>query len=173
MSQELETVMVNLEKEVPRFINDNLKSWINETVLKTVIRRARAANMPKTFIENIAIEPYNGGYALVNNWVEDKKPLGIFFEYGTEDHWVEPIDPKGVLAFPSDGGGSHGKAINFQSGDAGVKFSKGHYVSGIFGYQPMTLGMVEGKKRLIRKIKREVKMKFATETENFRVRVKI
>ena len=179
MSLQAQTLQSDLEKEIPRFVSENMETWINETILKDVLTFARASNMPKSFIDSIKIESIDGGYAVTNDWKgKNDEPLARFFEYGTTDHWIEPRDPKGVLAWSAV---AHSKqrnpsAIYYQNkqtkkGDA--LFSKGHYVSGLPALEPMNRGLEKGKVRLYRKMKTEIKKKFSMETATHKVRVRI
>ena len=170
MSQEL---VDDLQKQIPAFISQNLKAWIESTVLRAAMSYARAANMPKAFIDGIHLEQHENGYALVNNWQNDEgAPLAVFFELGTVDHWIQPKDPKGVLAWPAVSG-KHGSAIYYQSGVAPgtMLYSKGHYVTGLARHEPMHRGLEKGQKQLTRKIKKELRKKFSSETEGYKVRL--
>ena len=176
MSQQL---VDEIEKGVTPFIQDNLEQWITDTVLKRILSYARAANMPQSFIDHIHIEIVDGQYAIVNDWKNSEgKPLSIFFEHGTVDHWVAPrtggFVTGGVLAWPA-APGKHGSAIYYQSGVAPgtMLFSKGHYVTGLPKLEPMTKGLAKGIQQLKRKMKKEIKQKFTLEDEDHKVRVRI
>lgn len=176
---EMEKIRTDLKKAIPEFVMENLVSWINSTVLRSVMSFSRASNMPKPFIDHIKIENINGGYAITNDWKgKNDEPLAKFFEFGTVDHWIEPKDPYGVLAFPivAPNKQKHASAINFKSSQAKTgktAFSKGHYVSGIYGYQPMTRGHEKGMEKFNRKITSEIQKKFSIDTTQYKIRVKI
>ena len=169
----------DIEREVAPFIRDNMKKWIEETVLKRILSFCRAANMPQSFIDHIHIEIVDGQYAIVNDWKNSEgKPLSIFFEHGTVDHWISPrtggFVTGGVLAWPAVPG-KHGSAIYYQSGVAPgtMLFSKGHYVTGLPKLEPMHKGMKKGMDELKRRIKKEIKQKFTMENDDYKVRVKV
>lgn len=172
--QEPEDIQKRLAEDVPKFVNDNLDTWIAETILRQAQMYARAANMPRKFIDNIRVESGPGGFDLVNEWKGKKgEPLAEWFEFGTERHWVEPKDKDGVLAWPAV---AHGKqrnapAIYFKRGTkkGTMLFSKGHYVSGLPAIEPMTRGVEQGIHKLKRRIRREVKNKFAYEDNDYKV----
>lgn len=126
---------------------------IRDTILAEIISACQAANMPKSFIENITFTKVSDTqYVIENSWKnEDGVPLAVFFEYGTRDHWIEPKDG-GVLAWESKGPESgQKKAIYSKRHDnveGDTKFSKGHYVTGLPALEPMHNGFRIGYKRM-------------------------
>ena len=117
-----------------------------------MIRASQAANMPKSFIDNIKLKAHSKThYTIENKWKKGDKPLAIFFEYGTRDHWIEPVNAQ-VLAWASGGPESgQKKAIYSKRADntkGNMLFSKGHYVSGLPAYEPMTRGFKIGYTRV-------------------------
>ena len=81
---------------------------------------------------------------------DDDKPLWKFFEYGTKDHWIEPVNAK-ALHWTKKGGGRP-QGIYFQSSatqEGDSMFSTGHYVRGIKAREVMG----RTKKRGIQKFK--------------------
>ena len=131
--------------------HDNIESIIKNTILSEMISASNAANMPKTFIKNINLKKIEDGtYEIENAWTnEDGKPLAVFFEYGTKDHWIQG-NP--FLAWPSGGPNSgQAKAIYSKRADnkkGDMLFSTGHYVSGLPAYEPMTNGFRKGIQRM-------------------------
>ena len=123
-----------------------------------MVMAAQAANMPKKFIENIKLISHSAtSFTIENSWSKDDKPLAVFFEYGTDDHWIEPV--KGdVLAWASEGPESgQKKAIYSKRADnkkGNMLFSKGHFVSGIPAYEPMTRGFKIGYTRVYQELKK-------------------
>ena len=129
-------------------IEIDLEELIKKTILQEMILSSQAANMPESFIKNIKIKKVSDGtYEIENAWKskKDEKPLAIFFEYGTQDHWIQG-NP--ILAFPSRGPESgSAKAIyskNFHTKKGDTIFSTGHYVAGLPAYEPMTNGFRKG-----------------------------
>ena len=130
----------------------HLEQIIRETILSEIISACHAANMPKKFIESIELKKTSDTQFIIeNSWKEDDKPLAIFFEYGTRDHWIEPVNAK-VLAWQSKGPESgQKKAIYSKRHDnreGGMLFSKGHYVTGLPALEPMHNGFRIGYQRM-------------------------
>lgn len=169
-----EEIKKDLEQHVPEFIAQNIEKWMEETILSTVIAYCKAANLPQKFQDGIKIEQHEDGYELVNTWVGDNgEPLATWFEYGTRDHWVEPKNKEGVLAFPAPENQRHGSAIYYESGAEGMIFSKGHYVSGLPRTEAMTQGLAKGMEKFKRKLKYEIRKKFSRQTSDYKLRVSI
>ena len=132
------------------------ESVIQNTILLEMISAAHAANMPQSFISNIKLHKISDRkYEIENSWSIDDKPLAIFFEYGTRDHWIQG-NP--ILAWPSGGPNSGGKkAIYSKRADnkkGDTLFSTGHYVTGLPAYEPMTNGFRRGSKKMAEVLKR-------------------
>ncbi len=145
-----------ITKEINSFVSGNMEKWINDTILKETIRSAQAANLPDEFISHIKIEQNENGFLLVNDWIKDDKPLAIYFNYGTVDHYIKPKNKKAL----------HG-------GDKWPYFSKGHYVSGLPKTEAMENGLQIGKKKLENKIKSETKKFSRTLETKYKVKVKV
>ena len=131
--------------------NDGIEDIIKDTILSEMISASEAANMPKSFIENIKLRKISDGkYEIENAWKnEDDKPLAVFFEYGTRDHY---ISGNPILAWPS-GGPNSGNPRAIYSKSAGNKkgnilFSYGHYVTGLPALEPMTNGFRRGAQKM-------------------------
>ena len=127
-----------------------MEPLVNFTIITEIKSIAQAANIPQGFIDGVKFrktEPNRG--QVINTWGTDKKPLAIYFNYGTTLHWTESTTPGKPLAFPNTGG-THARAIYFQGaknkGD--TMFSMGHYVSGVPRTEAMEIGFNIGKKRL-------------------------
>ena len=170
-------MIMNLEKQITEFINNSMPEWLRDTVLKEAVRFSYAANMPQSFVDGIKITN-EGKYRLENEWSENNKPLAVYFEFGTRDHWIAPKDPKGVLAWKSKGTGKsrHGSAIYYknsteQKGD--MIFSKGHYVSGLPRLEPMTQGYKLGMRKLKELIPQKVKEKFEGDHPDKKIKVRV
>ena len=132
----------------------DIEATIVETIHQEMVMASQAAGMPDKFIENIKLHKISDTkYIIENAWEDNGKPLAVWFEYGTTDHWIEPRNPRGVLAFPkpAEGMQRHSSAIYFKSHkpDAGeMVFSKGHYVSGLPALEPMSRGFKIGSERM-------------------------
>ena len=128
---------------------------IPKLILFEIISACHAANMPKSFISNIKLTQISElVYEIENAWTgENGEPLAVFFEYGTDRHWIEPKDPNGVLAWAS-GGPQSGSAQAIYSKRADNKkgntlYSKGHYVNGVPPLEPMHQGLKIGMRRVV------------------------
>lgn len=129
-----------------------LEEIVRDTIFSEIISACQAANMPEKFIDSIEMtRTSDTEFVIENTWKEDDKPLAVFFEYGTRDHWIEPKDG-GVLAWESKGPESgqkkaiYSKRHDNKEGD--VLFSKGHYVTGLPALEPMHNGFRIGYKRM-------------------------
>lgn len=142
------------EDEVNKILDQNMASWFEEIVVPEVKRIAIAMNMPNGFIDGIGFRKKGENYGgIINTWGSERKPLAKWFNWGTVDHWIEPIFAK-VLSWISKGAGAgkNPSAINFKSSSdkAGERrFSMGHYVSGLQRKEAMEFGITQGNKRLI------------------------
>ncbi len=136
-----------VRKSIDEILDDFMEPLFNFTIITEIKAIAQAANIPQGFIDGVKFVktgPNKG--QIINTWGTDEKPLAIWFNYGTTQHWIEP-KAGGVLAW--EGGGRHATAIYFQGEkSAGIKFSKGHYVSGVPRTEAMERGYTIGKKRL-------------------------
>ena len=133
-----------------------MEQVIRETILDEIYRACDAANMPQGFIDAITLTKISevkyeitNDYGYTDKYGEHK--VALYLEYGTRDHWIEPIYAK-ALAFSAGGPGT-GRAKAIYSEQHGVskgdtKFSKGHYVSGIRELAPMRRGFEAGLVRL-------------------------
>ncbi len=135
-------------------INNILDTYMVELFETFVVQEIRvigaAANVPKPFIDGVKfIKTGKNEGEIVNVWGTKEVPLAIYFNYGTVDHWIEPLTEDGVLAFPASGG-RNASAVFFQGGaKAGdTMFSKGHYVSGVPKTEIMEIGYAIGSKRM-------------------------
>ena len=130
---------------------DKVELIIKKTILMEMISSSYAANMPKSFIKNIKLNKINDTtYEIKNEWKgPNDEPLAKFFEYGTRDHYIKG-NP--FLVWTSQGPQSgHPKAIFSKRADnkkGNVLFSRGHYVTGLFPHQAMTIGFKRGSKRM-------------------------
>jgi len=137
-----------VRKSVNEILDDFMEPLVNATIISEIKLIAQAANMPKGFIDGVKFVKTGANKGkVINTWGTDEKPLAIWFNYGTTQHWIEP-KAGGVLAWQATSG-THATAIYFQ-GDkqAGTLFSKGHYVSGVPRTEAMERGFNIGKSRL-------------------------
>ena len=140
----------NIEDEVNSYLDEHMQQLYDEYVVVEIKELVKAMNMPKEFSNGVAFEKTakNTG-KIINTWGTDDTPLALWFNYGTRDHWIEPVNAK-ALAWKNKEG-SHAQAIFYQSGtqEGSTIFSKGHYVSGVPRTEAMEMGMKAGKKRII------------------------
>jgi hypothetical protein len=139
----------DIRKEIDKILDDFMEPLVNQTIVPEIKIIAMAANIPQGFIDGVKFRktgPNKG--EVINTWGTDKKPLALWFNYGTVQHWIQPVTKK-ALAFPA-GSGKHATAIYFQGEKTpeGTKFSKGHYVSGVPRTEAMEIGFNSGKARL-------------------------
>ena len=111
----------NLEPTTKRYLVENLDELAVEFLVGEVINASHASNLPLEFIAGIAWQRTGElSGKIINTWGTDEKPLALWFNDGTIDHWIEPLDPDGVLAFTATFG-KNASAIFFagpaQEGD--------------------------------------------------------
>lgn len=159
------TELENLEKTAKKYLEDNLELLIEENVISEIKSVAKAMNLPDKFIDGITFKKVGPLHIkIINTWGTQDKPLARWFNYGTPQHWIEPINAK-VLAW----GGKSGKnasAIFFQGNNPeGMKFSKGHYVSGVPKTEAMENGIKLGMEKLKAIILKSGREKISKELE--------
>lgn len=153
------TQRAEIKKQIDKILDDFMIPLMNETIVSQIKILAQAANLPQGFVNGVKFRrtaPNKG--EIINTWGTEKKPLAIWFNYGTIQHWIEPLDPDGVLAWEGRSG-RNASAIYFQgeSKEGDMMFSKGHYVSGIPRTEVMERGFELGKKILAEEAGRIVK----------------
>lgn len=137
-----------VRKEIDSILDDFLEPLVNFTIITEIKSIAQAANIPQGFIDGVKfVKTGKNKGIVINTWGTDEKPLAIWFNYGTVQHWIEPKSG-GVLAWEGKSG-THATAIFFQGEkNTGTLFSKGHYVSGVPRTEAMERGYNIGKARL-------------------------
>lgn len=153
------TQRAEIKKEIDKILDDFMETLVNATIIAEIKILAQAANLPQGFIDGVKfrrIAPNRG--VVINTWGTEKKPLARWFNYGTVQHWIEPLDPDGVLAWENKSG-RNASAIYFQgeSKEGDMMFSKGHYVAGVPRTEVMERGFQIGKKQLAEESGRIVK----------------
>lgn len=154
-----------LEDTTRKYLIDNLDTLMNENVVFEIIAAAHASNLPIEFIDGIGWQRTGDlSGKIVNTWGDAEKPLALWFNDGTRDHWIEPKDPDGVLAWPATFG-KNATAIffmgNAKPGD--MLFSKGHYVKGVPKTEAMQRGIEIGMRRLQTEILKNSKIEVSKE----------
>ena len=131
----------SLTFRIQEFTDYRILDIANQTIVKTIREEAVLKKMPKRYIDGIHSE-YDGNYLWI--WVDfkgkDGQPLDVFFEEGTERHFIKPKFKK-ALKFVQDG-------IKF--------FSKGHYVSGLQAKHVFSEGLKKGYPEFKNKLKKEL-----------------
>jgi len=158
----------NLEQVSREFIVENLDDLMNNYVVFECVAAAKASNLPLEFIAGIAWKRTGDlSGSIINTWGTKDKPLAKWFNDGTRDHWIEPLDPDGVLVWEATIG-KNATAIFFM-GNAEVGsllFSKGHFVSGLDKTEAMERGIANGMRRarpaILKNTKDEVKRELET-----------
>lgn len=149
-TQFIPTQREDLRIQINEILDANMENLFNEYVVDEIRIIAAAANMPRHFIDGVKfVKTGKNQGEIINIWGTKDEPLAKWFNYGTTMHWIEPLDPDGVLAFPATGG-KNASAIFFQGGqqEGDTMFSKGHYVSGVPRTEVMEIGYRVGSKRL-------------------------
>ncbi len=149
-NQFIPTQKEELKEQINSILDANMEDLFNDYIVDEIRIIAAAANMPKHFIAGVKfVKTGRNEGEIINTWGSQEEPLAKWFNYGTSQHWIEPLDPDGVLAFPATGG-RNPSAIFFQGGqkEGDTLFSKGHYVSGVPRTEVMEIGYKIGSKRL-------------------------
>jgi len=149
-TQYIPTQREDLRNQINEILDANMENLFNDYVVDEIRIIAAAANMPKHFIDGVKfVKTGKNEGEIINIWGTKDEPLAKWFNYSTSMHWIEPLTPDGVLAFPATGG-KNASAIFSQGGQqAGdTMFSKGHYVSGLPRTEVMEIGYRVGSKRL-------------------------
>ena len=149
-TQFIPTQREDLKVQINNILDAYMEDLFNEYIIDEIRIIAAAANMPRHFIAGVKfVKTGKNEGEVINTWGTKDEPLAKWFNYGTAQHWIEPLDPDGVLVFPASGG-INASAIFFQGGQqAGdTMFSKGHYVSGVPRTEVMEIGYRVGSKRL-------------------------
>ena len=141
-----------LRKEINKILDTFMEPLVNFTIVEEIKTISMAANIPQPFIDGVKFRRTGTNRGeVINTWGTEEKPLALWFNYGTAQHWIEPLDPDGVLAWPAGAEGSNPSAIFFRgdSKQTDMLFSKGHYVAGVPRTEAMEIGFNIGKKRLL------------------------
>ncbi len=149
-SEYIPTQRQDAKDTIDAILDDYMESLFNATVIQEIKALAYAANMPQSFISGVKFRRTEANRGeVINTWGTEEKHLALWFNEGTVQHWIEPTNPDGVLAWQAVGG-KHASAIFFQgeSKEGDTLFSKGHYVSGVPKTEVMQRGYEIGKKRL-------------------------
>jgi len=135
---------------VEEFADSIFADTINDTILQSCKSIARAAGMKQGYLDAIKFE--KSGFLrgdIINDWTSDSKdalgkgvPLAVYFEDGTTTHFIEPLDPDGVLVF------------DLPDGTTG--FSKGHWVKGIRAMKIMMNGFKFGLANFITRLTNKI-----------------
>lgn len=140
MELRLDSAKIRIEEYADSVLSDT----IDETILESCRTVARAAGMRQAYLDEIKFE--KKGFLkgdVVNEWTSLSKdalgkgvPLALFFEDGTVTHFIEPLDPDGVLVWEDPDTGE-------------TRYSKGHIVAGIKAMKIMINGFKFGLDRFI------------------------
>lgn len=139
----------SLESVTKNYLVENLDSIMKEYVVFETVAAAKASNLPLEFIDGIEWKRTGALTGkIINTWGSTEKPLAKWFEFGTPDHWIEPLKAGGVLAWTATFG-KNASAIFFMGNkqQGQTLFSKGHYVSGLPKTEAMQRGIATGFKR--------------------------
>lgn len=135
--------------EIDEVLDDFMEPLVNNTIIAEIKALAYASNLPQGFIDGVKfIKTEKNRGLIVNTWGTKERPLAKWFNYGTQRHWIEPVE-KEALTW-TNRIGQHPQAIFFrgESKEGDQMFSKGHYVSGVPRTEVMERGFNIGKKLL-------------------------
>ena len=136
-------------KTIDEVLDDFMEPLIKNTIIAEMKALGYAANLPQGFIDGIKfIKTEKNKGVIVNTWGTKERPLAKWFNYGTTQHWIEPVEAQALAWTATEG--RHATAIFFrgEAKEGDVLFSKGHYVSGVPRTEVMERGFNIGKKRL-------------------------
>jgi len=157
--------LLESENKVNEYLDENMDELVNTHIIPEIANVARAANLPDSFIRGLKfVKTGRNTGKVINTWGTRDKPLAKWFNYGTVDHFIQPTDPEGVLAWASGGPESGSPTAIFSKRAGSVKgetlFSKGHYVKGLPRTEAMEIGVSLGRKKLIAFVSQKGSEKF-------------
>ena len=80
-------IETNSKKTVDHILDQNMVYLVNTWMIPEIQSVARAANVPKGFIEGIKfVKTDTNKGNIINTWGSDDLPLALWFNYGTRDH---------------------------------------------------------------------------------------
>lgn len=86
----VELVQAQLEEqveEVNRILDKNMSMLMDRYMIPEVKGAARAANVPKKFVDGISFRKTGDNEGdVINSWGDEEKPLALWFNHGTIDH---------------------------------------------------------------------------------------
>ena len=72
---------------VDNVLDENMVFLMNSYMIPEVVSAAHAANLPESFVAGIKfVKTGNNEGDIINTWGSKKKPLALWFNYGTKDH---------------------------------------------------------------------------------------
>lgn len=146
-------------------IGEGLGRWAEEYVLLEARAVAGAMGMPDAFVRGIKLRQKGPlHWQLYNDWWGANYhtgamnvPLARFWESGTRRHFVAPVYKRALSWTVTFGGSTPHPQFMTVRGSRTIRFfSKGHYVSGIGGDEPMKRAFEGGMRELRARIEREV-----------------
>lgn len=134
-----------MEFRLQEFVRRKVESIAEQTIVFEIKQIAQNMGMSNNYINsiNIRVEGLGKRMKLVidlDYFGEDGEPLGWWFEHGTKDHWIRPVEKE---------------ALHWQEGNEHF-FSKGHIVSGIKPHKIFEQGLRLGMPEFIGRIKAEL-----------------
>ena len=131
----------SLPFRIKEFVDYKVLAIANQTLVEAIHQEAINKKMPERYIHSIQSD-FDGTYLWI--WVnfkgKDREPLDLYFEEGTERHFIKPKFKK-ALKFVQDG-------LKF--------FSKGHYVSGLQARHVFQDGLQKGYPEFKKKLTQEL-----------------
>ena len=135
--------------EIDKILDEFMEPLMKNTIVAEIKALGYAANLPQSFMDGVKfIKTEKNRGIIVNTWGTKERPLAIWFNHGTVQHWIEPSEAE-ALAWSATKG-KNPQAIFFmgESKEGDMLFSKGHYVSGVPRTEVMERGFNIGKKML-------------------------
>lgn len=130
-----------LEDNTNDFLDENMEAWYNQYVVEEIKRIVRAMNLPQKFIDGVKfVKTGKNEGKVINTWGSMEKPLALWFNDGTADHFIAPLGPW-LLHWITELG-RHA-------------YSAGHTVSGLPKTQAMEIGIQVGQKALQERARQE------------------
>ena len=148
-NQYIPTQLSGIKDEMNRILDDFMIPLVNATIVAEIKALAAASNLPQGFIDGVSARRVTQNeFEVINTWGTPETPLAAFFNYGTVDHWIEPVNAK-ALSWTAKSG-RNASAIYFQGNakEGDRLFSKGHYVAGVPKTEVMERGFEIGMKLL-------------------------
>ncbi|MBC8553273.1 MAG: hypothetical protein H8D23_26945 [Candidatus Brocadiales bacterium] len=145
----------SMEFRIQEFVRKRAERIARETIGFEIQQIASNMGMSSRYIDAIKYTVEGIGHNLtlkidLDYFGKDGEPLGYWFEFGTKDHWIEPIG-----GTQGGGGRNTPKVLHWTQGGQHF-FSKGHMVSGIKPHKIFDEGKTRGMPEFLGRLKAEI-----------------